>query len=73
MELQAEPWFEKDVYETPIERQLEFINVDILKDNIKYASKVGFGENYLWGAEWWYYMKEQGHPEIWETVKSLFN
>ena len=30
-------------------------------------------EFYLWGAEWWYWMKEkQNKPEIWDEAKKLF-
>ncbi|PIR96611.1 MAG: hypothetical protein COT92_00255 [Candidatus Doudnabacteria bacterium CG10_big_fil_rev_8_21_14_0_10_42_18] len=71
-ELQTEPWFEQDVRDTPVARQIELMGSQKLRDNINYASKTGFSEHYLWGAEWWYYMKEQGHPEILETMRSLF-
>jgi len=41
-----------------------------LKKNIEFAKKTGLKEFYLWGGEWWYWMKEkQGRPELWEEVK----
>ena len=39
---------------------------------IDFASKTGFDQQYLWGAEWWYWMKEQGYSEHWEIAKKLF-
>jgi len=41
---------------------------------VEFAKKVGFPEIYLWGAEWWYWLKiTQNHPELWDTAKELFN
>jgi len=61
VELQAEPWFATDVLLTPITRQKELMNADILLDNIRYAQKSGFERHYLWGVEWWYWMKEKNN------------
>ncbi len=71
IELQAEPWSEKQIYETPIEDQMKLLNFSEFTDTIEYAQKTGFSEYYLWGAEWWYYLKQSGHPEYWEYVKTL--
>ncbi len=61
-ELQAEPW--SNVQMDPAR----------LKEIVNYASGTGFSKAYLWGAEWWYWMKEkQGKPEMWNTVKDLLN
>ena len=41
-------------------------------ENIEYAKKTGFDEMYLWGVEWWYWMKQKGDNSYWNRVKELF-
>src|SRR3989344_48170 len=61
-ELQAEPW------------NNGAINPEIFKEIIDYAERSGFPKAYLWGAEWWYFMKEkQGKPEMWEAARNAIN
>ncbi|MEK7198194.1 MAG: beta-galactosidase, partial [Patescibacteria group bacterium] len=72
IELAAEPWMAKQIYETTPEEQLKFFDFDFFKDTIQYAKLAGFDEYYLWGAEWWYYMKINGHPEFWEEAKKIW-
>lgn len=72
VELQAEPWFTTDVYQTPLAEQVRLMNKAVFWQNIEYARAVGFEENYLWGAEWWYWARQQGQPELWEEAKRLF-
>lgn len=71
-ELQAEPWSSIPLSEVPIEKQVKLFPVSQLTDNIKFGTGTGFDEIYLWGVEWWYFMKAQGHPEYLETVASIF-
>src|SRR3989344_5701133 len=71
VELQAEPWFENSVHETPWERQTELMNPSVFAANVAYAKRAGFEENYFWGVEWWYWAKEHGHPEMWDAAKKL--
>lgn len=71
-ELQAEPWIKGWTTNAPIEEQYESMNPEKLRANVEYAEEVGFPEIYLWGAEWWYWMREHGHPEVWETARELF-
>lgn len=71
-ELQAEPWSHKMLYETSIEEQMKSMNLEQFRENIAYARKVGFSEVYLWGAEWWYWMKvKQGNDAFWEEAKKI--
>jgi hypothetical protein len=73
-ELQAEPWIAGFTTEQPLEEQFKSMNPEKLKGNVSFARKVGFPEIYLWGAEWWYWLKvRQGNSELWETAKVLFN
>ncbi len=73
VELQAEPWGPKLLYDLPLEEQKKTMNLEQFKYNIDFAEETGFGKIYLWGAEWWYWMKtKQEQPEIWIEAKSLF-
>ena len=74
IELQAEPWIAGWTTNQPLEKQFESMNVEGLKENVSFARKVGFPEIYLWGVEWWYWLKTtQNHPEVWETAKIMFS
>ena len=73
IELQAEPWIAGWTVNAPLDQQFESMNPEKLKENVVFAKKVGFPETYLWGAEWWYWLKtEKNHPELWETARELF-
>lgn len=74
IELQAEPWISGYTTQSPLEEQFSSMNSAKLMDNVSFARKTGFPEIYLWGAEWWYWLKiEKNHPELWETAKELFH
>jgi len=72
-ELQAEPWERQPLPETPIIEQKELMNAKMLGESIKFAKRAGFNEIYLWGVEWWYWLKNQGDNEMWQMVKNLVN
>lgn len=73
-ELQAEPWGPKMPYETSLEDQEKSMNLAQFNKNVVYAKKTGFPQIYLWGAEWWYWMKiKQNRPEFWERAKAVIN
>ncbi len=73
VELQAEPWGPKLLYDSSIEEQEKTMNLEQFKKNVEFAKKTGLKEFYLWGGEWWYWMKEkQNQPEIWAEAKRLF-
>jgi hypothetical protein len=73
VELQAEPWFAgTGAQGTPLPEQLAHMNPEILRNNIAYARQVGFAENYLWGAEWWYWLARQGDPSLLTEAKILY-
>ena len=74
IELQAEPWMAGWVLAYPADEQLKRMNADTLEENINFAKEAGFSEVYLWGVEWWYWLKTtQNHPELWEKAKLLHN
>ena len=70
-ELQAEPWGPKLLYDVPIEEQKKTMNLDQFRSNIRYAEQSGLDEFYLWGGEWWFWLKQKGYPEIWEEAKKI--
>ncbi len=73
VELQAEPWGPKLLYDLSLSEQEKTMNFEQFKRNIEFAKKTGLTEFYLWGGEWWYWMKtKQNQPEIWEEAKKLF-
>ena len=73
VELQAEPWGPTLLSDSPIEEQQKTMDLKQFKYNIEFAKNTGLREFYLWGAEWWYWMKEkQQKPEIWDEAKKLF-
>lgn len=73
IELSLEPWLLQPVVETPINIQLERMNIDKFREIIDFAKDTRFDEQYLWGAEWWYYMNQNGRPEFWDEAKKIFN
>lgn len=73
VELQAEPWGPKLLYDSPLEEQEKTMNPEQFRKNVEFAKKTGFDTFYLWGSEWWYWMKEKhNQPEIWQEAKKLF-
>ncbi len=73
-ELQAEPWGPKLIYDLTLEEQKKSMSLAQFRENIEYAKAVGFPEDYLWGAEWWYWLKtKHNRPEIWEAAREVIN
>jgi hypothetical protein len=72
MELSSEPWLLQPIVDTPMKTILERMGIDKFKEIVSFAQKTGFESQYLWGAEWWYWMNTKGHPEFWEEAKRIF-
>ena len=71
-ELQAEGWAMKPLTKVPIEEQTERFSIDLFKQTVDFAKKTGFDEIYLWGAEWWFYLAKNNHPEYLKFAQTLF-
>lgn len=71
-ELQAEPWVDRFIAEIPVSQQQQNFSLRQFQNNVEFAKRVGFDEIYLWGVEWWYFMKVQGYSEYWEYARGLF-
>lgn len=73
-ELQAEPWGPVLLYDLPVEEQGKTMDLEKLEKMIEFAKKSGFSRFYLWGSEWWYWMKTvQNEPGIWNEVGELWD
>ena len=73
IELQAEPWGAVLNYKLSLEEQEKTMSFEQFKKIISFAKKTSLKRFYLWGSEWWYWMKTKNNrPEFWEEAKKLF-
>ncbi len=73
IELSLEPWLVEPITEVPIETQFSRMDAVKFDEIISYAKDTRFEKQYLWGAEWWYWLKLQGNSEMWDKGKLLFD
>ncbi len=72
VELEAEPWGRQLIQYTPLDEQLALMNPDKFREILEYTKGSGFDTFYLWGTEWWYWLKEkQNMPEMWNIAKGV--
>ena len=72
-ELQAEPWVKEELENSALKEQEKTMTLARLQGNIAFARSTGLDTFYLWGAEWWYWMKEvHNNDTFWNEVKKLF-
>lgn len=71
-ELQAEPWYSgSNAFTTSVPEQELTMNPKRLQANMDVTERTGASRAYLWGVEWWYFMKESGNdPRYWDLVKN---
>lgn len=74
-ELQAEPWFtDSSPLDTSVDDMEETMNPDRLQKHFEYASSVGASRVYLWGVEWWYFMKEKrADSRYWDIAQEYIS
>ena len=72
IELSAEPWLVAPIETVPLETQFTRMDKDKFEDILRYAEETRFDHQYLWGAEWWYWLKKQGHEDMWNRGKELY-
>jgi hypothetical protein len=72
-ELQVEPWAKGgNIKTTDLADQFYSMDLESVRFNLEYARKTGIPEIYLWGVEWWYWLKtEKDHPEFWQLGRGL--
>lgn len=73
VELQAEPWGPSLLYESSLGEQKKTMNPALFKENIEFARRTGLDTFYLWGAEWWYWLKEKHNDSaMWQEARLIF-
>jgi len=72
IELSAEPWLLEPITDVPLEIQFTRMNLEKFEDILEYAEATHYEMQYLWGAEWWYWLLLQDRPEMWERGQKLF-
>ncbi|MDD3487319.1 MAG: glycoside hydrolase family 2 TIM barrel-domain containing protein [Candidatus Moranbacteria bacterium] len=73
-ELQGEPWGPAWIDDMSVEEQYKSMSPKKLKDIAEYARETKFSESYLWGAEWWYWLKTtKNRPEMWNAAREIIN
>jgi len=72
-ELQAEPWAPNGLLNTSQEEQKKSMDAERLVNHVNYATRTGFSKIYLWGAEWWYWLKTvKNNDSLWLTARQIF-
>lgn len=72
-ELQGEPWLDEWTINASVEKQLENFNEQRLEQTVEFAKKTGINDIYLWGVEWWWWLKtEKDNSVLWEKAKEIF-
>ena len=72
-ELQTEPWGPHLLYDIPLEEQFKTMNLAQFKKMIQFAKNTGQDLTYLWGVEWWYWLKtKHNNSDIWEEAQKLW-
>lgn len=73
IELSAEPWLDRSIAETSLQTQFARMDSEKFEEIIRYAQRTRFSQQYLWGAEWWYWLKEiHNEPAMWERARTLY-
>jgi len=72
IELSAEPWLLEPIADVPLQVQFTRMNLEKFEDILEYAEETRYDTQYLWGAEWWYWLHLQGRSEMWERGQRLF-
>ena len=71
-ELQLEPWTNESIIDVSLEDQFKSMNIERFKDSINYAKRIGFDTIYLWGGEWWYWLKTvHANDSFWQIAKQI--
>ena len=73
-ELGLEPWTKKQIYEISVAEQVALFSPEEFKGNIEYARQTKFDEFYLWGVEWWYWLKTtKNFTDYWDIAKTAMS
>ncbi len=71
-ELQAEPWFPAPISSRPLTSWYDSFTAEMFEHNLDFVRESGLPEAYLWGAEWWYALKQAGDDRLWKVASGIF-
>ncbi len=72
IELSLEPWLIEPISDSNMDTQLKRMDIKKFDEIINFAEKTNFSKQYLWGVEWWYWMKSRGNSEFFDKAKEIF-
>lgn len=72
IELSLEPWLVEPVTNVPVEVQYSRMDPEKFDEIIAYAKDTRYDTQYLWGGEWWFWLRKNGHSEMWDKGVLLF-
>lgn len=73
IELAAEPWLTEPITDVPVTVQLSRMDLSMIQDTVQYATRTRYEKQYLWGGEWWYWLKtKHDRPAIWDWATTLY-
>ncbi len=72
IELSLEPWLGEPLSEHNLKEQEERMSPERFDEVLSYARDTRFDRQYLWGAEWWYWLREHGTPAFWDRARGVF-
>ena len=72
-ELQAEPWLREDISKNNSGRTAPFHGRAEIQEAVSFARRTGFGKSYLWGVEYWYWLKDKkGDSSLYDEAKKIW-
>ncbi len=71
-ELQAEPWFSEPMENKSLDHWYKTFSAEDFNDNIQFVKDTHAQEVYLWGAEWWVYLKKNGDDRLMKVAETVF-
>lgn len=71
-ELQAEPWFPEPRESRTLAQWYQVFDAQLFAENLQFVEEAGLPEVYLWGAEWWYLLHQQGDDRLWDVAVQLW-
>jgi hypothetical protein len=72
IELSAEPWLLEPVANVPLDVQYSRMDLAKFEEILAYAKETRYDTQYLWGAEWWYWLHKKGESHMWDRAKQLY-
>ncbi len=72
IELSVEPWLLEPIVNTPVDVQYSRMDLVKFEEILAYAKKTRYDTQFLWGAEWWYWLHLKGESGMWDRARELY-